>query len=306
MLLAGSLACGGGQPNIDATVNAVSTAVELTLVALTQPAGSTPAPSTATPQPTLGILPTQPSPASATIAPPPDSSATPPPLGPTPTVEGLVRPNGPLFHAARRDTPPTLDAQSDDWGGQVPVLIDQIVFGPANWAGTGDQSGSVTLGWDTNNLYLFVVVTDDVHAQTQPGELLYRGDSLELQLDADLPTDFSEPRINADDFQLGLSPGSNRDNPEAYLWNPVERRGVPAGLAIVSRSTGGAGGYALEAAIPWTMYGVTPAPGLHFGFALNSSDNDNPGEAVQQSMISTVITRTLLDPTTWGTLQLDP
>ena len=66
------------------------------------------------------------------------------------------------------------------------------------------------------------------------------------------------------------------------------------------------GGYALEVAIPWSMYGLTPTGGLRLGFALNSSDDDQPGVAVQESMISTVSTRTLTDPTTWGTLQLDP
>jgi hypothetical protein len=77
-------------------------------------------------------------------------------------------------------------------------------------------------------------------------------------------------------------------------------------VAIVTRATADTGGYLLEAAIPWSMYGITPAGGLRLGFALNSSDNDTPGTNEQQSMNSSVSTRTLLNPMTWGTVELEP
>jgi hypothetical protein len=302
-VLAG-LACGGGQPDIDATVNAVSTAVELTLAAMTQPAADTPAPPSVTPPATIGINPT-PLPPSATV-PPAATTAAPPPATATEPVEGPARPNGPLLRAPRRATAPTIDGQGEDWGAPLPYVIDQNVYRPENWVGPADQSGSFAVAWDANYLYLLVVIVDDAHAQGEHGELLYRGDSLELQLDVDLAGDFDEPRLNGDDFQLGLSPGSNRDNPEVYLWNPAERRGVPSGIAIVTRATAETGGYLLEAAIPWSMYGIAPAGGQRLGFALNSSDNDTPGTNEQQSMISSVSTRTLLNPMTWGTLELEP
>ena len=80
---------------------------------------------------------------------------------------------------------------------------------------------------------------------------------------------------------------------------------------VYAKQTGIANGadrnlFIFEAALPWSYFGVTPAPGLHFGFALNSSDDDVPGTASQQSMLSSVPTRQLLNPTTWGTLELDP
>jgi hypothetical protein len=143
-----------------------------------------------------------------------------------------------------------------------------------------------------------------VHVQNDTGETLYRGDSLELQFDADLAGDFSSTELNGDDFQIGLSPGSVRENPETYLWNPRDRRGQPSGIVIATRSLGGSGGYAAEFSVPWSLFGVSPAAGSRFGLALNSSDNDSPGTQEQQSMISSVITRRLLDPTSWGTLAL--
>ena len=63
---------------------------------------------------------------------------------------------------------------------------------------------------------------------------------------------------------------------------------------------------ALGLEIPWSFFTVTPAAGQHFGLALNSSDDDAPGTALQQSMSSSVATRQLLDPTSWGTVQIDP
>jgi hypothetical protein len=47
-----------------------------------------------------------------------------------------------------------------------------------------------------------------------------------------------------------------------------------------------------------------PEPDLIVGVALNANDNDTPGTAVQEVMMSHVATRTLRDPTGWGTLTL--
>jgi cellulose/xylan binding protein with CBM9 domain len=231
-----------------------------------------------------------------------------PPNTPEPTAvpPEPVRPNGPLLHAAHVANPPTIDAQGGEWPSPLPYPIDQIVFQVGNWSGPADQSGTFAFAWDANNLYLFVNVVDDIHVQTAHGELLYKGDSLELQFDADLPGDFNIASLNGDDHQLGLSPGENRGTPEVFLWNPSGRYGVPSGLSLASRPTEPNGGYTFEAALPWSFFGITPVPGKHFGLALNSSDDDVPGTAAQQSMLSSVSTRLLLDPTSWGTIQIDP
>jgi Carbohydrate family 9 binding domain-like len=311
MLALAGLACGGGT-NVQATVDAVDTAVQSTLAAMTQPAGGTPgplgslpAPSTRTPQPTLGIA----TPTRTVYAPPAQSTPTNRPAGPTATTaagsDQPVRPNGPLLHAAHLASPPNIDAQGNDWPAVLPNTIDKLVFQAAGFNGPFDQSGRFAMGWDANNFYLYVVIADDTFVQTQHGELIFKGDSLELQFDADLAGDFAATTLSGDDYQLGLSPGENRASPEAFLWNPAARKGVPAGITMASRA-GDAGGYIFEAAIPWALFNVTPTPGQHFGMALNSSDDDAPSTALQQSMTSSVATRKLLDPTSWGTVQIDP
>ncbi len=304
MLALAGLACAGGT-NVQATVNAVDTAVQTTLNAMTQTSASTPAPPTGTPQPTLGVA-TQPPPTEAVATQPPPSPAPVATSTSAPAGSQPSRPNGPLIHAVHFSSSPAIDAQGSEWPSNLPNAIDQLVFKAPNFNGPFDQSGRFAMGWDANNLYLYVVIQDDVHVQTQHGETLFQGDSLEIQFDADLGGDFSDNHLSADDFQLGLSPGENRDAPEAFLWNPAARKGVPAGIIRASRAGTDAGGYVFEAAIPWSFFGVTPTAGEHFGLAVNSSDDDAPGTAIQQSMVSSVATRKLLDPTSWGTLQLDP
>jgi hypothetical protein len=300
LLLAAALACGRSNQSLEATVAAVNTAVEQTLAAMT-PAGPG-TPSATAPAPT-----DTPPPAPATDAPQPADTPAPPTGEPPtagPTANELARPNGAVLSATRRDTPPNIDGNPDDWPADLPHVSDQIVFGQGSWQGNDDQSVRFNVMWDDAHLYLFALVTDDVHVQNDAGVTLYRGDSLELQLDADLAGDFSEASLNGDDYQIGLSPGSSRENPEDYFWNPSERRGQATGIRIASRPNGPNGGYSAEVAIPWSLFGVAPSVGNRYGFALNSSDNDSPGTTEQQSMVSSVITRRLLDPTTWGTLEL--
>jgi hypothetical protein len=68
-------------------------------------------------------------------------------------------------------------------------------------------------------------------------------------------------------------------------------------------SVSSSGLWRLEAAIPRSVLGITPYKGMHLGFAISVSDNDNPGTQ-QESMVSNVPGRMLTDPTTWGDLVL--
>jgi hypothetical protein len=295
VLFAAALACalpGEEAPNAVATLDE---AVRLTVEAATLlPPTVTPTPElTSTPLPPLDL----------TLPPPTDLPSTDLPPAPSPTGD-VLRPNGPVLHAVRFPAPPTIDGDLSEWGGLADV-IEQVVFQPANWSGTGDTSATFALAWDDDNLYLAVQVKDEVRAQTQRDALIFKGDSLEVLLDADLAGDFADAKLSSDDFQLGLSPGdltTGDPPPQPYLWFPGERKGIPAGISLAAKPLGD--GYTVEAAIPWSVFGITPAVDNRYGFALSISDNDKADAAEQQSMTSTVSTRKLTDPTTWGTLVL--
>jgi Carbohydrate family 9 binding domain-like len=248
----------------------------------------------------------------ATLEPPPTTEAT-TTIAVTPVVTqaGLPsstvgplssRPNGSPVEADRLTTSPVIDGDLADWSTSA-FNATQVVYGATRWSGLNDVSAVYYIGWDEANLYLGARVTDDKYVQVSSGSSLFLGDGLEIQLDANLAADFYTAEVDTDDYQVGLSAGNFAAiSPQAYRWYPASLRGTPSGVVIAGKTS--ATGYNLEAKVPWTVFGLTPVTGARYGFALSVSDNDAAGTAAQQSMVSSVSTRTLLNPTTWGTLIL--
>jgi LysM repeat protein len=208
--------------------------------------------------------------------------------------------------ASQKTAPPVIDGDMSEWGA-LENTADAVVYGAGNWSSAGDLSATFSLGWDAVNLYLAVSVRDDVHAQTQNGESIFRGDSVEFLLDGALQADRQHEKLSGDDYQIGLSPGdlsAATVAAQAYRWFPAGQAGsLPAAQLSASASVDG---YVLEAAVPWAALGIAPTSGDEYGFALSISDNDLPGVAAQQSVVSSAAARALTDPTTWGRLRLDP
>lgn len=250
---------------------------------------STPPPS-ATPEPT-SPLPT---------------STTEPDLTPSPT-DSLAGPgmrSGTSITAKYLTSPPNINGDLGDWDLHI-YPANQVVYGAANRTGDADLSSTVMVGWDDDYLYIGARVKDSVYVQNSSGQLLYRGDSVEIMLDTHVSTDFYQYLMSYDDYQLGVSPGTPTKNlnPEAYLWSPNHMVGTQSDVQIGVLGT--ANGYHIELAIPWSLYDISPYDGAHYGFAFSVSDNDSSGTIEQQSMISNVATRFFNDPTTWGDLTLE-
>jgi len=250
------------------------------------------------PPPTLPPLesPTSPPPTATELGAP--TATTGPTNSPTPVPAEAVS-------AAYLSAPPQIDGNLTDWSSTAYTIDKPLSYASSGWTGTSDLSARYYLGWDVNYLYLAVERFDDVFAQVSSGRYLYRGDDVEIQFDADLAGDQSSASLSSDDYQIGLSPGNFGSRaPEAYLWSPRSREGALSGVSVKAVPVGQ--GYTLEARIPWSTFGVTPQENERFGFVLALSDNDLPGVAAWQSMISSVAGRRLADPTTWGTLVLAP
>lgn len=221
---------------------------------------------------------------------------------PTAAPEGGIRENGSPLTALPLSEPPTVDGDLAGWPADR-SSISEVVYGASNWTGGSDTSASFVLGWDSANLYLGARVNDDAFVQTSSGRTLFRGDSLELLLDTSLAADFDSSNLSLDDFQIGLSPGDfNGRAAEAYRWFPRSQEASLSSPVVASQRA--EDGYVVEASLPWSVFGLVPEAGDCFGFALSVSDNDLAGTAVQQTMVSSVATRSLTDPTSWGTLIL--
>lgn len=230
---------------------------------------------------------------------PQDTAATPP----ISTVPAGQRPNGTPVVAAFMSAAPIIDGELSEWDTTAYKADQAPSYARANWTGPSDVSAIYYIGWDTSNLYLAVKRTDDKFVQISSGRYMYKGDDVEIQLDADLKGDFTTTTLSADDFQIGLSPGNfGSRSEEAYRWYPRAQESWLTSVVVKAIKRGE--GYDLEAKIPWVVFGITPSEGASYGFALSLSDNDLPGSATWQSMVSSVITRKLANPTSWGTLIL--
>ncbi len=206
---------------------------------------------------------------------------------------------------------PRIDADLSDWDtSRQPVAVTHITEQQDTWDGSMDIESLWWLGWDDANLYLAVQVTDNTHVQAEVAQFAYWGDSLELQFDTDIQSDY-EPLVNDDDFQYILSPGNFGSIPPG-LWRFVgdgalkmfsDFTGSEARIAAKQTKTG----YVLETAVPWSDMNMMPQPGLTIGVALSINDNDTPGSQQQQELaLSHVASRLWLDPTSWGTMTLLP
>ena len=287
--------------------------IAITTWAIWRPSEGEPIPTVTLPipSPTLPI-------ASATI--PPTATPTPIPTA-TPTLpswadreKALLRTlryregNDGVIFAYQVETPPAIDGQLNEWASHM-YGIPYEAYDPesrelrGNLSGPSDLYGRFYTGWDADNLYLGIEVTDDVHVQIEGGRYLYKGDDVEIQIDANLLGDFYDSSLSSDDGQVGLSAGDfSLREPEAYIWRPPSLEQPGTMIALAARETGS--GYTLEAAIPWWTLGGRPPIETAVGFCLSLSDNDVPGTAQQQTLISTAPTRKWGDPTTWGTLIL--
>ena len=197
-----------------------------------------------------------------------------------------------------------VDGNLSDWG-TLSFVADQVVYGSSVWNNNIDLSATYGIAWDDLYLYIAIEVRDDVHVQTEVGETIFKGDSVEILFDRDIDNDAWVTQLNSDDYQIGLSPGSFSDDSvmtQVYRWYPVVQSGAITNAKIESRSN--EGGYLIEAALPWTILGVSVTSGDEYGFVISVSDNDSEGVAVQESMVSNSAARDLSDPSTWGRIKL--
>jgi len=227
----------------------------------------------------------------------------------TPTETSPTQPvqSGSAVEAVRLPEPPVIDGSLAEWSAVPAWSSAFVVYRVAGWDGSDDLQATWRLAWDTTNLYIGVEVIDDILVQTQTGNQIFRGDSVDMQIDTNRTGDFG-PQLSPDDFQFTFSPGDFVTLPPSAFRSQGSMDGrildAPGGNHVVIAGQRTALGYNIEAAIPWSDMNLAPSEGLILGLALNANDNDTPGTAVQEVMKSHVATRTLTDPTGWGTLLL--
>ncbi len=216
------------------------------------------------------------------------------------SLDALAAAPGPIGIPLKPDPPIAVDGDLGDWEG-VPNshafdTPEQAVWGANSWTGLEDLHGTVRLAWRQEYLFIAAEVVDDTLHQTQRGANIWKGDHIEIYLDAAPDLEPGRETFGAGQYQLAISPGNFQTTgdaftdcpPEVYCYRP-EAQPVEGALVASHRT---AAGYILEAAIPWTFFGVTPETGTFLRIEVTLSDTDGP-EARQEAMLA-------LSSETWG------
>ncbi|MDD5449313.1 MAG: sugar-binding protein [Candidatus Omnitrophica bacterium] len=241
-----------------------------------------------------------------------------------------------LIKATRKNRDITIDGKLDDWDLSNPYTISEkknVVYGGGAWKGPQDTSYKIYTQWDEEAFYIAVDITDDIVMQEKKGADMWEGDHVELWLDVDCLSDFTEAVNSDDDYQIGLSPGNFQNiKPEAYIWIPSIPDEIVSKNPIEIASTKKSDGYIIEARIPSEILlcyckisrvGVEPKEeeqqmtaklppepllsfikGFKLGIMVDVGDQDDAANPMKLLM-STSIDRVWGDPTTFGMVEFE-
>jgi hypothetical protein len=134
---------------------------------------------------------------------------------------------------------------------------------------TGTVNNTATFGvlWDANYLYVGVKVLDATLNSDSPDP--WNNDGVEIFIDAN---NNKLSSYDGHDNQFIISYNNSS------LFSKVAISGVQHAYTAIS------GGYSVEAAIPWSQLGLTPAAGLTIGFDVGYDDDDNGGDRDGQAV----------------------
>ncbi|HTS18144.1 MAG TPA: sugar-binding protein [Verrucomicrobiae bacterium] len=179
--------------------------------------------------------------------------------------------------ATRRSQAPRVDGNLDDWAS-IPALPlrgkEAVIRSPEEYKGDADLSAQLRFAWDSKALYIAADVTDDVYLQPETGDMIWRGDCLQMAFDV-APHKSANTEMTVALTQKGL------EAVRALSFDPVH---VPLGpvkdngfeLAVRKTSTG----LVYEIAVPWSSLGMSQAPeaGQAIGISLAVNDLDSTGQ----------------------------
>ncbi len=215
----------------------------------------------------------------------------------------------PRGRVTRLRSAPSLDGSGRGWEEAWGASIAPSAIVQGKVADAADSSARFRLGHDGLTLFVDVEVNDDrIVSNIEPNDIRghWRTDSIEICLD---------PAAGAEDtmgcFKLGIFPfdsaGMARAARDADANQGLVEESAP-GTRIVSRRT--AGGYRIQAAIPFHEFGLSADKSRRLGFNLIIYDGDKPdaapGENINKSRLAWAPRPGVNGrPEDWGRVDLD-
>ncbi|KPK41654.1 MAG: hypothetical protein AMJ78_04885 [Omnitrophica WOR_2 bacterium SM23_29] len=172
--------------------------------------------------------------------------------------------------------------------------FEKLGYNP--WEGREDLSADIYLFWDDENLYVTARVFDDIpFVNNQEGSDIWNGDCLEVTLGTDEKADPKRIFFVKGDYQIGLSPGNNKDiKPSDWIWRKDDYAG---GIEVASGKV--ERGYLIESKIPFKVLdGFKPRAGRQIGFDVVVDDADKDVRELQFAWTGTK--NFYMDPSEWG------
>ncbi|MFA5340080.1 MAG: sugar-binding protein [Candidatus Omnitrophota bacterium] len=198
--------------------------------------------------------------------------------------------------------PVLIDGNLDEYPGYA-IRMDGESFEKLQYfeyGGKDDISADIYLLWDNENLYVAARVTDDLpFDNNKEGPDIWDGDAIEVLLGMDGKADPARIYFGKGDYQIGLSPGNNKDiKPGEWVWRRDDYR---SGIEVASKQRDK--GYIIEAKIPFKVLGgFKPELGKKFDFDIAVDDSDKGKRKAQLAWTGTK--EFYSDPSQWGTAVL--
>jgi len=206
----------------------------------------------------------------------------------------LPRPEreAPLVSAEKLPRALRIDGRADDWPRGSAQLVAPTHVAEGNI--DARFHGGFRLAWDEQHLFLWVHVRDPSARQNErSGERLWSGDAIELFIGA---KELARPgSLTADDRQILIGAGATPTLHVAHHQAAVS----DCQLAVTKQGDG----YTVEAALTWSLLGVSAREGAELLFDL-AIDNSDDGLVRRQQLVWSGNRRSSSDRGGWGRLKL--
>ncbi|MBN2736096.1 MAG: hypothetical protein JXR70_03885 [Spirochaetales bacterium] len=184
-------------------------------------------------------------------------------------------------------------------------LKSEKSIGLESESGKEDLSADMGFMWSVDYFYFQAVISDDVPVfNNKSGVNIWNGDCIEICIGLDEKADVKREYFSPLDFQLGFSPGSQKDNiaPSAWSWGKQNKALELVELKVTPIDKG----YIFAGKIPWKSLSsdFNPSSGMKLGFDFAFDDSDDSGDRESQT-IWNGDSSFYSNPSQWGVLTLE-
>lgn len=197
-----------------------------------------------------------------------------------------------FYPCVKMEKPPLIDGDLSDWPLSAQNINlgskEQYIAGYVPWGGPEDSSAQIFTAWDDDWFYIAGEFQDDVLSSPCAGFTVYNNDGIEIYLDTDHEGDRHEAHYSDDDYQYGFC--LEQGEPVVYSWSQLKGYSRESRIAMnlnpqISQNLTGKHSATmrsvkkrmiLEGAIPMKELKIKPRDGLHIGFNLALTDDDDP------------------------------